>query len=127
MFIPHIYHKSVEPWELQEASEGLSLKVGHALAVTDGKVGLAAGTAKPQFICMQDCEQTVDGQMIHVERVRTETVYETELSVANEDIAVGGKFNIAAGETINATAGGSAEVVSFDGTAVGDKVRVRFV
>lgn len=127
MFIPHIYHKSVEPWELQEVSEGLALKVGHAMAVADGKLGLAAGTAKPQFICMQDCDKTTEGQMIHVERVREETVYETELAEAIETLAAGNKYNLAAGETINSTTGGGAEVVSFDGTDAGAKVRVRFV
>ena len=127
MFIPHIYHKSVEPWELQPAAAGLALKVGHALTLTDGKLGLAAAAAKPQYICMQDCAATADGQMIHVEKVREETVYETELAAANAALEIGGKYNIEEGETINATAGGSAEVVSFDGTDAGAKVRVRFV
>ena len=120
MFIPHIYHKSVEPWELQEASEGLELKVGHALVLSEGKLALANVADKPQFICMQDCAATAADQMIHVERVREETVYETD---AVDGVVVGGKYQIDGGSAITATTGGSAEVVE----VAGDKVRVRFV
>ena len=76
---------------------------------------------------MQDVEETTEGQMIHVERVREETVYETELSVASASIAKGQKYTMDAnGEKITATTGGSCEVVNFDGTEAGDKVRIRF-
>lgn len=128
MFIPHIWHKGVEPWELMPATAALSLQVGHALALSGGKLVKATGTTKPEFICMEDAAATKAGQMIHVERVRHETVYETELSVQSASIAVGAKYTIdAAGEKITATdTGGIAEVVNYDGTAAGAKVRVRF-
>ena len=127
MFIPHIWHKGAEAWEGKPAGGALELKVGHALVLSDGKLAKATGTAKPEFICMQDVAQTEEDQMIHVERVREETVYETELSVASADIAVGAKYTIDGnGEKLTATTGGSCEVVNFDGTEAGDKVRIRF-
>lgn len=128
MFIPHIWHKGVEPWEVQPATAGLTLKVGNALRMNGGKLVLATGSNKPEFICMQDAAATTAGQMIHVERVREETVFETELSVASGSIAAGSKYTIdTTGAMITATTdSGVAEVVDFDGTAAGDKVRVRF-
>ena len=128
MFIPYIWHKGAEAWEGQPAPAGLTLHVGTALVLTAGKLTKATGTTKPEFICMQEVASTVADQLIHVERVREETVYETELSVASSAIAVGGKYTIATdGEKITSTTtDGVAEVVSFDGTAAGDKVRVRF-
>lgn len=127
MFKPHIWHKGAEPWEGQPASAGMTLHVGTALVLTDGVLAKATGATKPEFICMQEAELTQVGQMIHVERVREETVYETELSVASADIAAGEAYTIDAdGENITATTGGSAEVVNYDGAEAGDKVRVRF-
>lgn len=127
MFIPHIWHKGAEPWEGHPAGGALELKVGHALVLTDGLLAKATGETKPEFICMQDVEETTEGQLIHVERVREETVYETELSVASASIAKGQKYTMDAnGEKITATTGGSCEVVNFDGTEAGDKVRIRF-
>ena len=67
-------------------------------------------------------------QMLPVERVRPETVYETELSALSASIKVGKKYTLDGdAEKITATdTSGVAEVVSFDGTAAGSKVRVRF-
>lgn len=128
MFIPHIWHKGAEPWELKPAAAGLTLHAGTALVLTGGKLAKATGATKPLFICMQDCAATVADQLIHVERVRPETVYETELSAASTSIAAGNKYTIdTTGEMITATTtDGVAEVVNFDGTAIGSKVRVRF-
>ena len=127
MFIPHIWNKGAEPWEGKPAAAGMTLKVGTALTMDGGVLAKATGETKPEFICMQDVAKTTSGQMIHVERVREETVYETELSVASAAIAVGESYTIDAnGEMITATTGGAAEVVSFDGKEAGDKVRIRF-
>lgn len=126
MFIPYTWHHESEPWELQPAAAGLELEPGVALAYEDGELVKATGTTKPEFICMEQTE-TVEGQYVHVERVRHETEYMTELSVESADIAVGGKYTIDAnGEKITATTSGAAEVVWFEGTAAGSKVRVRF-
>lgn len=129
MFIPHKWHHESEPWEKKPAANGLTLHVGTALAFASGNLAKATGTTKPEYICMEEVTTTEAGQMIHVERVRPETEYETELSVAAASIKVGGKHTIAAdGEMITGTTdGGVAEVTEFDGTAAGSKVRVRFV
>jgi hypothetical protein len=129
MFIPHKWHNESEPWEKKPASNGLELKVGTALAFSSGNLVKATGTTKPEYICMEDVTTKEAGQMIHVERVRPETEYETELSVASASIKVGVKYTIdTTGTMITATTdSGVAEVTEFDGTAVGDKVRVRFV
>lgn len=130
MFIPEIWHNSEsEPWELQPAANGLTLHVGTALAFASGNLAKATGGTKPEFICMEDVTTSKAGQKIHVERVRPETVYETVLSVASASIARGNKYTIdATGEKLTATTdSGVAEVVNFDGTAAGNKVRVRFV
>lgn len=129
MFIPHTWHRQSEPWELQPAASGLELKVGVALAFSGGNLAKATGTTKPQFICMEDVTTTEAGQMVHVERVRPETEYETKLSAAPAaGLIVGTKYTIDAnGEMITATTtSGVAELTSFDGEAVGSKVRVRF-
>ena len=94
MFIPHIWHKGAEPWEGKPAASGLALEIGTALVMASGKLAKATGTKKPEYICMQKVDATADGQLIHVERVREETVYETELSVASASIARGNKYTI---------------------------------
>ena len=127
MFIPFMWHKESEPWETVPAPAGLTLHVGTALTNEGGTLQIAAGAVKPTHICMEEVEKTEDGQKVHAERVRMETIYETELSAASADIAAGAKYIIdAAGEKLTATTGENAEVVSFDGTEAGDKVRVRF-
>lgn len=127
-FIPHQFDTGFDrAFEMLPATGSLALKVGTALTVTSGKLALATGTVKPSYISMQDAT-TTDGQLISVQRVDSGVTYETELSVASADIAVGGKYTIdTTGGKLTATAtGGIAEVVSFDGKAAGDTVRVRF-
>lgn len=129
MFIPYKYHGSMpDSWELQPVTAGLALDVGVALAMTDGKLVKAAGTVKPTYICMQKIAQTGADQRIHVARVNPHTVYETELSVESAAIKAGVRYTLDdTGEKITATdTGGVAEVIDFDGTAAGSKVRVRF-
>ena len=128
MFFPHKWQNQSEPWELQPVKNGLALEPGVAMAYSGGVLTKATGATAPTHICMEKVENTETGQMIHVERVRPETEYETELSVASASIAVGGKYTIDAnGEKITATTeSGVATVTSFDGTAAGSKVRVRF-
>lgn len=129
MFYPHKWQNQSEAWELQPAKSGLTLEPGVALALSGGMLQKATGATAPTHICMEQVTTTVAGQMIHVERVRPETEYETELSVASASIAVGNKYTLdTAGEKITATTdSGVATVTSFDGTAAGDKVRVRFL
>ena len=128
MFTPHIMPKGVDPWELQPAGTGLTLHVGTALVLAEGKLAKCGATAKPTFVCMADAASTKAGQMVPVMRVLPDTVWETELSVISAGIQPGKKYTLdSSAEKITATdASGVAEVVSFDGTAAGSKVRVRF-
>lgn len=128
MFIPYMWHNESEPWEKAPATTGANYVVGQALVLTAGKLATAAGAVKPKFICMEDVTGAAADQMIHVEPVRGETIYETELSVQSASIAIGAAYTIdSTGKMITATGSGVAEVVSFDGTAAGSKVRVKFV
>ena len=116
-----------KPFEYLPAGEELTLVPGTALTFVDGALALAAGTVKPTYIS-EIKTTTVAGQIIPVSRVDGERIYETALSAADAALAPGALRTIdATGNLITATAaGGVAEVVSFDGKAAGDKVRVRF-
>lgn len=116
------------PFETLPATAGLAVNVGTALTVTAGKLALAAGTTKPSYICMTARAATTDGERLPVQRVADKVIYQTELSEAAAGLAMGGKHTIAAdgGGITATTASGVAEVVSFEGTAAGDTVRVRF-
>lgn len=129
MFLIHKWNKGAEPWEVKPAGVGLALDVGTALVIKSGVLAKATGTTKPEFICMEAVESTAEKQMVHVERVKPETEYETELSAASSAIAIGNKYTIdATGTMITATTdSGVATVTGFDGTAAGSKVRVRFI
>ena len=128
MIIPHKYlHSAPDSWEALPVTAGLNVNVGTALTVTGGKLVKAGTTTKPTYISMQKAT-TKEGQSLHVQRVRPETIYETQLSEASASIAVGKKYTLdAAAEKITATeASGVATVVDFDGTEAGSRVRVRF-
>lgn len=130
MFIPHIWHREPEPWEWKPAASGLELKVGTALAFSGGNLVVATGTTKPEFICMEDVTTTEAGQIIHVERIRPETEYETTLSEApSGNLVLGSKYTLDAnGERITATTtSGVATLTYFEGETVGSKCHVRFV
>nr|MBQ8244290.1 hypothetical protein [Oscillospiraceae bacterium] len=126
-FIPFSYRDGQpEPWEYLEAGALGTVAVGTALTVSAGVLAKATGEARPSYICMYG-GMVEAGDVIPVIRVHEETVFETELSVASASAAVGAKYTIdTTGTMITATTGGPAELVSFDGTAAGDTVRVRF-
>lgn len=127
MFLPYAYdHTKPDAFEYLPAAEG-SYEVGMALAFSGGKLAKATGTTKPEYICMSDVT-AADGEALPVIRVSDDVLYETELSTASASIAPGAKYTIdATGGMITATtASGVAEVITFDGKAAGDKVRVRF-
>ena len=128
MFIPHTWQNQSEPWDLQPVKAGIALEPGVAMMASGGVLVKATGANMPTHICMEKVANTESGQMIHVETVRGETEYVTELSVASASIAVGAKYTIDAnGEKITATTeGGVATVTAFDGTTAGSKVYVRF-
>lgn len=102
--------------------------VGLALTQTNGNLAVAAATGKPTYISMCQRETTCTaGDIIPVIRVSPDIVFGTTFSAAAGSIKAGNKVTLKDGLQVTATTtDGVAEVVSMDGTAVGDAVRVRF-
>ena len=129
MFIPVKYFDGEpDPWENLPIATGKTVHVGTALAFSSGKLDIASATTIPEYICMEEAAGTVAGQTVNAIRVSPDTLYETTLSVQSTSIEAGKKYTIdTKGEMITATdTSGVAEVVSFEGTAAGSKVRVHF-
>lgn len=127
-FKPHTYDDGCgQPFESLPVTGGITVSIGTMLCVTGGKLALATGTTKPTYVSLEARAATADGEPLGVQRVPAKTIFETTLSEADADIAIGEKHTISAdGNEITATtASGVAEVVSFDGTDAGSKVRVR--
>ena len=103
-------------------------KVGTLLKLVSGTLAVCAATDVPEFICVGDrSAESAASFEVPVIRIDKNAVYETTLSVASSSIAEGAKYTTANGTQITATTtNGVAEVVSFDGKAAGDTVRVRF-
>ena len=104
-------------------------KVGMALVQSGGNLALATGTTKPTYISM--CEKSAActaGDIIPVIRVLPDMVLETVFSASAASLHLGDKVTLASdGLRVTATTtSGVAEVVHMDGTASGDKCRVRF-
>lgn len=128
MFLPYSFDDSHnDAFEYHVADAEMELHVGMALRFDGGVLVPATGATTPEFISMTGNKITAAGEKIAVMRVAKDVVYETELATANETIACGEKYTIDGdGCKITATTGGAAQVVNFDGTASGAKVRVRF-
>lgn len=127
-FIPAYKHEtSPVPFEYYPAGAITGLVPGTLLYLNAGKLAVASGTTKPQFIA-QHSGTTADGEQIAVEKIKESTIYETTCSAAFTSIKVGNKVTIGTdGLTVTATTdSGVATVVGIDGTAIGSKVRVRF-
>ncbi len=107
-----------------------AVALGEALVLTSGKLTKCGATTAPTFIAMGACTgaEATAGKLIPALRVSKEITYETELTAAYAGIAAGAKVTLASnGLGITATTtSGVAEIVDWDGKAVGDKVRVRF-
>lgn len=128
-FIPHKWHKGAEPWEVKPfmtIPDGAAVNVGDLFTLADGYLSRVTGSTKPTFVSMQHIEAPNAMQPVHVERIRPETIYETELSVASAALAAGNKYTTTGSKLTATAADGVAEVVDFDGTEAGSKVRVRF-
>lgn len=128
-FIPRTFDNGKpQPTEYMPVTGNINIDLGTALIAAGGKLALASGTNKPAYISACERTTTTAGEIIPAVRANSDVVFETELSVANSTIAIGTRYTIHTdGNGITTTdTGGVAEVVSFDGTAVGDHVRVRF-
>ena len=127
-FIPAYKHETAPvPFEYYPAGPSQDLVPGTLLVLVSGKLGIAGGTIKPQFIA-HHTGTTSDGEQVAVEKIKESTIYETTCSAAFTSIKVGNKVTIGAdGRTVTATTdSGVATVVGFGGTAIGSKVLVRF-
>lgn len=104
-------------------------KVGMALVQTGGNLAIASGTTAPTYVSMIEKEAAcAEGDIIPVMRVLPDMMFETTFQAAATDVNLGDKVTLHTdGLQVTATkTSGVAEVVGMDGTAVGDKVRVRF-
>ncbi len=110
-------------------ASAITPKVGMALVHTGGNLQVASGTTKPTYICMTERNAACTaGEIIPVIRVQADMVFETTFSAAASSVKAGSKVTVSTdGLSVTATTeGGVAEVVEAMGSAVGDKVRVRF-
>ena len=118
----------VPAWEYFPAG-AITPKVGTALYLASGKLAVASGATKPEFISMIECGAALAaGTIIPVIRASGDIIFETKSSAAFTSINVGDKVTVSTnGDMVTATkTNGVAEVVYIDGTASGDMVRVRF-
>ena len=119
----------IPSWEYHPCS-AITPVVGMALYQNAGNLAMASGTTMPTFVSMTEREAALTaGDIIPVVQVNEDITWETEWSAAATSIKPGQKVTIASdGLRVTATTtGGVAQVVDMDGTAVGDKVRVRLV
>ena len=119
----------IPSWEYHPCS-AITPVVGMALYQNAGNLALASGTTTPTYVSMTERTAAVTaGDVIPVVQVNEDIIWETEWSAAATSIKQGQKVTIATdGLRVTAnTTGGVAQVVDFDGTAVGNKVRVRLV
>lgn len=128
MFLPHSHDKGMnQPWEEMSAAAG-TYKVGQLLDVTGGKLTAIAEakTTTPAYLCMAS-KTVADGELIPVQRVAKDVVYETKLSAEAAAATVGTKLQVSAGGLeADAAAAGTFEVTYIEGTAAGSVVRGRF-
>lgn len=105
-------------------------KIGMALYQdTNGNLAIATGTTAPTYISMCERETACTaGDIIPVIRVNSDIVFETGFSAAATALKLGNLVTLdTTGLRVTATTtGGVAEVVSIEGTAIGDSCRVRF-
>ena len=119
----------VAPFE-QYPCSAITPKNGMAMILSSGKLAIATGTNKPEFICVEEHESAVSsGDLVTVVRVDPDTEYETTLSASGASLDLGDKVTLHASNGLQVTAtttNGVAEIVYMDGTASGSMVRVRF-
>ena len=127
-----LVHKSdigaVPPNEYLPASVG-EYTAGQLLKMDGGKLASidAAMTTIPPYVCATEKEVAESGDVLAVNRINRDLIYETSLSAASAAAAPGGKLQITSGGLQVSTGTGPFEIVSLDGTAADSVVRGRFV
>lgn len=109
-------------------ASAITPKVGMALKLSGGKLALASGTDKPEYIAM--CERgsaVTAGELVPVIKVSDNITFGVPASAAMTAVNIGDKVTIHTdGMQVTATkTGGTAMVVGCEGTAVGDIQYVR--
>lgn len=128
----------VPAWEYLPVS-AITPKVGMALTQTSGNLAIATAGTAPTYISMVEKDAACTaGDVIPVIRVSKDMIFETTFSAAATSLNIGDKVTLHASNGLQITASktengansttinGVAEIVSMDGTAIGDTVRVRF-
>lgn len=128
----------VPAWEYLPVS-AITPKVGMALTQTSGNLAIATAGTAPTYISMVEKDAACTaGDVIPVIRVSKDMIFETTFSAAATSLNAGDKVTLHASSGLQITASktengansstinGVAEIVSMDGTAIGDTVRVRF-
>lgn len=128
MFLPYNTDSGhVQPWEYLPAAAG-TYQVGQLLNVSGGKLTAlsAASTTTPPYLCMSNTT-VEDGGTLPVCRVNGNTVYETKLSAAAADAAVGTKLQVSKGGLLaDGANAGTFEITYLEGTAADSVVQGRF-
>lgn len=129
-FIPERIEGSyIPPWEYIPAS-AIQPKIGMALYLSSGKLAIATGTTKPEFISMGEYGAAVTaGTPIPVIRVNDEIVFKTSNSASLSGVNVGARVTLHASsgmQVTGTTSSGVAEIVAKSGDESGSDVLVRF-
>lgn len=128
MFLPHMSDTgTLQPWEYLEAAAG-EYKVGQLLSVSDGKLAAIteACTTTPPYLCMSNIT-VKNGELVPVQRVSKNYIYETQLSAEAAAAKVGTKLQVSAGGMLaDAAATGTFEISFLEATVEGAKVHGRF-
>lgn len=127
-FIPYKYPDG-QPTPFEYLTVGdATYEVGDGLDFTSGVLELCTATSAPEYICMFDGVLAADTAGKPVIKVDSDVIYESELSVDSDSIAIGTKYTISStSDKVTATtSSGVAEVVGYEGTKAGNTVYVRF-
>ncbi len=119
----------VPPWEYLPCS-AIQPKVGMAMALSTGKLAIATGTTKPEYICMAEYPAAVTaGTIVPVIRVTSDILFKTSNSASLSGVSVGARVTLHASSGMQVTAttaSGVAEIVAKSGDDSGSDVYVRF-
>ena len=116
------------PLVVQKATASEAYEVGEVLTLSSGRVTKCGATNTPVYICAAKLAACSADDPVHCYRMHKTQSYDTILQAAGTSLNIGDKVTIHTdGLQVTATtASGVAEIVSMDGTAVGDHVAVRF-
>lgn len=123
-----IDHGLSESWEYLPGG-AIVPEVGKALVLTGGQFAVATGTTKPTHICMRhEAAAITAGTILPAVKVDPAIIWETTFSAAASSVKLGSKVTVSTDgmQVTGTTTDGVATVVWMEGTAAGDKVRVRF-